>query len=204
MIVVTNPLDAMVWVMQKATGFDPHRVVGMAGILDSARFCYFLAEELDVSIEDVTALVLGGHGDTMLPLVRYSTVGGIPLPDLVKMGWITQQKVDEIVQRTRHGGEEVIKLLKTGSAFYAPGAAAMTMAESYLKDKKRLLPCAAYLQGQYGVSDMYIGVPVIIGQGGVERIIEITLHEEEKRMFEHTVNAVHTLLEIAKKSLSQR
>ena len=192
-IVITNPLDAMVWAMQKVTGLDPAKVVGMAGVLDSARFRYFLAEEFKVSVEDVTAFVLGGHGDTMVPLVRYSTVAGIPLPDLVKMGWTTQEKLDQIVQRTRDGGAEIVALLKTGSAFYAPAASAIQMAESYLKDQRRLLPCAAHLTGQYGVSDLYVGVPTIIGKGGVEKIVEIALTAEEQAMFDKSVAAVKSL-----------
>ena len=192
-IVITNPLDAMVWAMQKVTGLDPKKVVGMAGVLDSARFRYFLAEEFEVSVEDVTAFVLGGHGDTMVPLVRYSTVAGIPLPDLVKMGWTTQEKLDAIVQRTRDGGAEIVALLKTGSAFYAPAASAIQMAESYLKDQRRLLPCAAHLTGQYGVSDLYVGVPTIIGKGGVEKIVEIALTAEEQAMFDKSVAAVKSL-----------
>jgi malate dehydrogenase len=192
-IVITNPLDVMVAVMQKVTGFKPERVVGMAGVLDSARFRLFLAEEFKVSVEDVTAFVLGGHGDTMVPLVRYSTVAGIPLPDLVKMGWTTQARLDAIVQRTRDGGAEIVKLLKTGSAFYAPAASAIQMAESYLKDQRRLLPCAAYLTGQYGVNGLYVGVPVIIGKNGVEKIVEIELDGDEKTMFDSSVAAVKTL-----------
>lgn len=196
-IVITNPLDVMVDVMQRASGLPPHMVVGMAGVLDSARFRHFLAEEFKVSVEDVTAFVLGGHGDTMVPLVRYSTVAGIPLPDLVKMGWTTQEKLDAIVQRTRDGGAEIVNLLKTGSAFYAPASSAIVMAESFLRDKKRLLPCAAKLNGEYGVKGLYIGVPVIIGKGGVERIVEIALSAEEQKMFDHSVNAVKALLEAA-------
>ena len=192
-IVITNPLDAMVWAMQKVTGLDPRKVVGMAGVLDSARFRYFLAEEFKVSVEDVTAFVLGGHGDTMVPLVRYSTVAGIPLPDLVKMGWTTQEKLDAIVQRTRDGGAEIVALLKTGSAFYAPAASAIQMAESYLKDQRRLLPCAAHLTGQYGVENLYVGVPVVIGQGGVEKVVEIALTAEEQAMFDKSVAAVKSL-----------
>jgi malate dehydrogenase len=198
-IVITNPLDAMVGLMQQVTGFDPRKVVGMAGVLDGARFRHFLAEEFNVSVEDVTAFVLGGHGDTMVPSVRYSTVGGIPLPDLVKMGWTTQEKLDKIVQRTRDGGAEIVGLLKTGSAFYAPAASAIAMAESYLKDKKRLLPCAAKLNGEYGVNGLYIGVPVIIGEGGVERIVEINLSAEEKAMFDKSVDAVKQLVEVTAK-----
>jgi malate dehydrogenase len=198
-IVITNPLDAMVGVMKDVTGFPANRVVGMAGVLDSARFRHFLAEEFKVSVEDVTAFVLGGHGDTMVPLVRYSTVAGIPLPDLVKMGWTTQERLDKIVQRTRDGGAEIVNLLKTGSAFYAPASSAIAMAESYLRDKKRLLPCAAYLTGQYGVSGIYVGVPVVIGAGGVEKIVEIAMTDDEKKMFDHSVNAVKGLVEATKK-----
>ena len=197
-IVITNPLDAMVWAMQKVTGLDPAKVVGMAGVLDSARFRYFLAEEFEVSVEDVTAFVLGGHGDTMVPLVRYSTVAGIPLPDLVAMGWTTQAKLDRIVQRTRDGGAEVVALLKTGSAFYAPAASAIQMAESYLKDQRRVLPCAAHLSGQYGVDDLYVGVPVIIGENGVEKVVEITLTAEEQAMFDKSVAAVRSLCDAVK------
>src|SRR5215467_5246224 len=181
-ICITNPLDVMVWVMREATGLPHERVVGMAGVLDSARFRYFLAEEFKVSVEDVTAFVLGGHGDTMVPLVRYSSVGGIPLPDLIKMGWTTKERIDSIVQRTRDGGAEIVKLLKTGSAFYAPAASAIAMAESYLKDKKRILPCAVGLNGEYGVKDLYVGVPAVIGAKGVERIVEIELNGSERSM----------------------
>jgi malate dehydrogenase len=198
-ICITNPLDAMVKVLQEAAGLKPEMVCGMAGVLDSARFRCFLADEFKVSVEDVTAFVLGGHGDTMVPLVRYSTVGGIPLPDLVKMGWTTQERIDAIVERTRGGGGEIVKLLKTGSAFYAPAASAIAMADSYLKDKKRLLPCAAYLSGQYGVDGLYVGVPVIIGAGGVERIVEIELNDDEQGMFNHSVNSVKELVSIASK-----
>ncbi len=201
-IVITNPLDAMVGAMREVTGFKPNMVVGMAGVLDSARFRHFLADEFKVSVEDVSAFVLGGHGDTMVPLVRYSTVAGIPLPDLVKMGWTTQEKLDAIVKRTRDGGAEIVNLLKTGSAFYAPAASAIAMAESYLKDKKRLLPCAAYLSGQYGVNGLYVGVPVVIGAGGVEKIVEITLNDDEKKMFEHSVGAVKGLVDLTKKMLA--
>src|SRR5918994_1005938 len=192
-ICITNPLDVMVWALQKYSGLPFNKVVGMAGVLDSARMRYFLAEELKVSIEDVTAFVLGGHGDTMVPLVRYSTVAGIPLPDLVKLGWTTQEKLDAIVQRTRDGGAEIVKLLKTGSAFYAPAASAIQMAESYLKDQRRLLPCAAHLTGQYGVRDLYVGVPVVIGKGGVERVVEIELTPDERAMFDKSVAAVRSL-----------
>ena len=197
-ICITNPLDAMVWALQKSCGLPAHMVVGMAGVLDSGRFRYFLSEEFKVSVEDVTAFVLGGHGDDMVPSVRYSTVAGIPLPDLVKMGWTTQARLDAIVERTRKGGGEIVNLLKTGSAFYAPAASAIAMAESYLKDQRRVLPCAAQLTGQYGVKDTYVGVPVVIGAGGVERVIEITLDETEKAMFAKSVAAVHTLMEACK------
>lgn len=193
-IVITNPLDVMVGVMQKETGFDPKKVVGMAGVLDSARFKFFLAEEFNVSVEDITTFVLGGHGDTMVPSVRYSTVAGIPLPDLVKMGWTTQDKLDKIVQRTRDGGAEIVGLLKNGSAYYAPASSAIAMAESYLKDKKRILPCAAHLNGEYGVSDIYVGVPVVIGKEGVEKIVEIELDEQEKAGFDNSVKAVKDLV----------
>lgn len=192
-IVITNPLDAMVWVMREKTGFPANKVVGMAGVLDSARFRYFLAEEFKVSVEDVTAFVLGGHGDTMVPSVRYSTVAGIPLPDLIKMGWTTQERLDKIVQRTRDGGAEIVGLLKTGSAFYAPASSAIAMAESYLKDKKRVLPCAAQLNGEYGIKGLYIGVPTVIGKNGVEKIIEIQLDKTEKEMFDKSVEAVKSL-----------
>ncbi len=192
-IVITNPLDVMVEVMQRVTGFNANKVVGMAGVLDSARFRYFLAEEFKVSVEDVLAFVLGGHGDTMVPLVRYSSVAGIPLPDLVKMGWTTQAKIDAIVDRTRNGGGEIVNLLKTGSAFYAPAASAIAMAESYLKNKRRVLPCAAKLNGEYGVKGLYIGVPVVIGENGVEKIVEISLSAEEQKMFDNSVAAVKDL-----------
>src|SRR3954467_277631 len=183
-ICITNPLDAMVWALQTFSGLQPNKIVGMAGVLDSARFRYFLAEEFNVSVEDVTAFVLGGHGDDMVPLVRYSTVAGIPLPDLVQMGWTTQAKLEEIVQRTRDGGAEIVNLLKSGSAFYAPAAAAIAMAESFLRHKKRVIPCAAYLNGEYGVKNLYVGVPVVIGSKGVERIVEIQLNGAERAMFE--------------------
>ena len=197
-ICITNPLDAMVWALQKFSGLSENMVVGMAGVLDSARFRMFLAEEFEVSVEDVTAFVLGGHGDTMVPLVRYSTVAGIPLPDLVQMGWTTQERLDQIVQRTRDGGAEIVGLLKTGSAFYAPASSAIAMAQSYLKDKKRVLPCAAHLSGQFGVNDLYVGVPVVIGSGGVERIVEIEMGPDEKAMFDKSVDAVRGLLEACK------
>ena len=194
-ICITNPLDAMVWALQKFSGLPAHEVVGMAGVLDSARFRYFLSEEFNVSVEDVTAFVLGGHGDSMVPLARYSTVAGIPLPDLVKMGWTSQDKLDKIIQRTRDGGAEIVGLLKTGSAFYAPASSAIQMAESYLKDKKRVLPVAAQLSGQYGVKDMYVGVPTVIGANGVERIIEIDLDKDEKAQFDKSVASVAGLCE---------
>lgn len=194
-ICITNPLDAMVWALQKFSGLPKNKVVGMAGVLDSARFRYFLAEEFDVSVEDVTAFVLGGHGDTMVPLARYSTVGGIPLTDLVKMGWVSKERLEEIIQRTRAGGAEIVGLLKTGSAYYAPASSAIMMAESYLKDKKRVVPCAAHLSGQFGVKDMYVGVPTIIGGDGVERIIEIDLNKTEQKAFDKSVEAVAGLCE---------
>ena len=199
-IVITNPLDVMVEVMQRVTGFDDSKVVGMAGVLDSARFRHFLAEECGVSVEDVTAFVLGGHGDSMVPLTRYSTVAGIPLPDLVKMGWMTQERLNEIVDRTRNGGGEIVGLLKNGSAFYAPASSAIAMAESFLKDKKRVLPCAAKLTGQYGVDGLYIGVPVVIGAGGVEKIIEIELNEDEQEMFNASVASVRDLVGVLDKA----
>jgi len=194
-ICITNPLDAMVWALQKACGLPKPKVVGMAGVLDSSRFRYFLADEFNVSVEDVTAFVLGGHGDSMVPLVRYSTVAGIPLPDLVRMGWTTQARIDEIVKRTRDGGAEIVNLLKTGSAFYAPAASAVAMAESYLRDKKRVLPCAAYLNGEYGVKDLYVGVPVVLGAKGVERIVEIELNGAERTMFDKSAEAVRGLVD---------
>jgi malate dehydrogenase len=192
-IVITNPLDAMVWVMQQVSGLPHNKVVGMAGVLDSARFSHFIASEFNVSIKDVNTFVLGGHGDTMVPVVHYSTVSGISLPDLVKMGWTTQAKLDAIVQRTRDGGAEIVGLLKTGSAYYAPAASAIAMAEAYLFDQKRLLPCAAHLSGQYGVKDLYVGVPVIIGKNGVEKIVEIELPAEQKAQFDKSVDAVKGL-----------
>jgi malate dehydrogenase len=198
-ICITNPLDAMVWALQKTCGLPKPMVVGMAGVLDSARFRYFLADEFNVSVEDVTAFVLGGHGDTMVPLPRYSTVAGIPLPDLVKMKWTTQAHIDEIVDRTRNGGAEIVNLLKTGSAFYAPAASAIAMAESYLLDKKRVLPCAAWLNGEYGIKDLYVGVPTVIGAKGVERIVEIDLTTAERDAFEKSAASVQTLVDACKK-----
>src|SRR5213075_872598 len=197
-ICITNPLDAMVWALREFSGLPHKQVVGMAGVLDSARFRHFLAEEFQVSVEDVTAFVLGGHGDTMVPIVEYSTVAGIPVPDLIKMGWTTQERVDAIVKRTRGGGGEIVALLRTGSAFYAPATAAIAMAESFLKDKKRVLPAAAHLTGEYGVDDLYVGVPVVIGAGGVERIVEIELDAQARENFNVSVDAVKELLEACK------
>ncbi len=197
-ICITNPLDAMVWALREFSGLPHQKVVGMAGVLDSARFRHFLAEEFNVSVEDVTAFVLGGHGDTMVPVIKYSTVAGIPVPDLIKMGWSTQERIDAIVARTRSGGGEIVALLKTGSAFYAPATSAIAMAESYLKDKKRLLPCAAHLTGQYGVDNMYVGVPIVIGKDGVERIVEIELNASAKQNFDVSVDAVKELVAACK------
>ncbi len=194
----------MVTLCQKETGFDPKMVVGMAGVLDSARFRYFLSEEFGVSVEDVSAFVLGGHGDSMVPLPRYSTVAGIPLPDLVKMGWTTQERLDAIIQRTRDGGAEIVGLLKTGSAYYAPASAAIQMAEAYLKDQKRILPCAAYLNGEYGVKNTYVGVPVLLGAGGVEKIIEIDLNAQERALFETSVKQVQELVEVVKNTQNKQ
>jgi malate dehydrogenase len=198
-ICITNPLDAMVWALQKACGLPKNMVVGMAGVLDSARLRYFLADEFNVSVEDVSAFVLGGHGDTMVPMARYSTVAGIPLPDLIKMGWTTQARVDEIFNRTRNGGAEIVNLLKTGSAFYAPASSAISMAESYLRDKKRVLPCAAWLNGEYGVKGLYVGVPVVIGAKGVERIVELDLTGSERSEFDKSANAVKALVDACQK-----
>jgi malate dehydrogenase len=198
-ICITNPLDAMVWALQKFSGLPHNKVVGMAGILDSARFRHFLAEEFKVSVNSVSAFVLGGHGDTMVPLTRYSTVAGIPLPDLVEMGWTTQAKIDAIVDRTRKGGGEIVALLKAGSAYYAPAAAAIQMAESYLKDKRMVVPCAVHLTGQYGLKDIYVGVPIVLGAGGVERIVEVKFTTDEKAMFDNSVNAVHELMDACMK-----
>ncbi len=197
-ICITNPLDAMVWALRTFSGLPAEKVVGMAGVLDSGRFRYFLAEEFGVSVKDVTAFVLGGHGDSMVPLARYSTVGGIPLPDLVEMGWTTQEKLDAIIQRTRDGGAEIVGLLKTGSAFYAPAASGIEMAEAYLKDQKRVLPCAAHVDGAYGLKGMYVGVPCVIGAGGVERVIEIKLDRTEKTGFDKSVEAVKGLVAACK------
>jgi malate dehydrogenase len=197
-ICITNPLDAMVWALQKFSGLPTEKVIGMAGVLDSARFRWFLAEKLGVSVEDVHAWTLGGHGDDMVPMVRHSTVGGLPLPELVNQGILSQADLDGIVERTRKGGGEIVSLLKTGSAFYAPAESAIAMAKSYLKDKKRVLPCAAHLTGQYGVSDMYVGVPVVIGAGGVERIVEFPMNDVEKAMFAKSVDSVKGLVEACK------
>ena len=197
-ICITNPLDAMVWALQQYSGLPAEKVVGMAGVLDAARFRHFLSLEFDVSMKDVTAFVLGGHGDTMVPLTRYSTVAGIPLPDLVEMGWTTQDKLDAIVQRTRDGGAEIVGLLKTGSAFYAPAASAIEMAEAYLKDQKRLLPCAAWVDGALGLDGMYVGVPTVIGAGGIERVVDIKLAKDEQEMFDKSVDAVKGLVEACK------
>ena len=197
-ICITNPLDAMVWALQQFSGLPKNKVCGMAGILDSARFRHFLADEFQVSVKDVTAFVLGGHGDTMVPLTRYSTVAGIPLPDLVKMGWTTQDKLDAIVQRTRDGGAEIVGLLKTGSAFYAPATSAIEMAEAYLKDQKRVLPCAAHVANAYGLKDTYVGVPTVIGAGGIEKVIEIELNKDEQAMFDNSVTAVKGLVDACK------
>jgi malate dehydrogenase len=198
-ICITNPLDAMVWALQRSCGLPRNMVVGMAGVLDSARLRYFLADEFNVSVEDVSAFVLGGHGDTMVPMARYSTVAGIPLPDLIKMGWTTQARVDEIFNRTRNGGAEIVNLLKTGSAFYAPASSAIAMAESYLRDKKRVLPCAAWLNGEYGIKGLYVGVPVVIGAKGVERIVELDLTGPERTEFEKSAAAVKGLVEACQK-----
>ena len=197
-ICITNPLDAMVWALREFSGLPHNKVVGMAGVLDSARFRWFLAEEFGVSVEDVTAFVMGGHGDTMVPLLRYSTVAGIPVPDMIKMGWSTQEKMDAIVDRTRKGGGEIVSLLGTGSAFYAPAESAIDMAVSYLNDKKRILPCAAHLTGEFGVKDLYVGVPIVIGAGGVEKVVEISLNAEEQKMFDNSVDAVKGLVEACK------
>jgi malate dehydrogenase len=197
-ICITNPLDAMVWALQQFSGLPANKVVGMAGVLDAGRFRHFLSVEFNVSMKDVTAFVLGGHGDTMVPLTRYSTVAGIPLPDLVSMGWTTQEKLDAIVQRTRDGGAEIVGLLKTGSAFYAPAASAIEMAEAYLKDQKRLLPCAAWVDGAYGLKGMYVGVPTILGAGGVERVVDIKLNKDEQVMMDKSIDAVKGLVAACK------
>jgi len=202
-VVITNPLDAMVWALQRACGMPRNMVIGMAGVLDTARFRHFIADELGVSIEDVFAFVLGGHGDDMVPLVRYSTVAGIPLPDIVRMGWMRQERLDEIVERTRKGGGEIVALLKTGSAYYAPASAAIQMTESYLKDQKRILPCAVYLNGEYGVKGLYIGVPAIIGAGGAERVVEIDLNGAERAMFIKSVESVKGLVDACTKIAPQ-
>jgi malate dehydrogenase len=202
-VCITNPLDAMVWALRQFSGLPHAKVIGMAGVLDSARFRHFLAEELHVSVKDVSAFVLGGHGDTMVPMPRFSTVAGVPLPELVKMGWIKQERLDQIIQRTRDGGAEIVGLLKTGSAFYAPAESAIAMAESYLKDKKRVLPCAAYLNGPYGIKDLYVGVPVVIGEKGVERIVELELTSDERGALLKSSDSVKGLIDACKK-LDQR
>ncbi len=198
-VCITNPLDAMVWALRKSSGLPAHMVVGMAGVLDSARFRYFLSEATGVSVQDIHAMTLGGHGDDMVPLVRYATVGGLPLPELVKSGWLTQEKLDALVERTRKGGGEIVGLLKTGSAFYAPAASGIAMAEAYLKDQKRVMPVAAYLDGPYGVKDTYVGVPALIGANGVERIVEVDFDANERAMFDKSVASVQNLIEACKK-----
>ena len=198
-ICITNPLDAMVWALRQFSGVPHEKIIGMAGVLDSARFRHFLAEELNVSVEDVSAFVLGGHGDTMVPMPRFSTVAGIPLPELVKMGWISQERLDKLVQRTRDGGAEIVGLLKTGSAFYAPATAAIEMAQSYLRDKRRVLPCAAYVNGPYGIEDLYVGVPVVIGENGVEKIVELELTSEERAALVKSADSVRGLIDACKK-----
>ncbi len=203
-ICITNPLDAMVGVLQKAGGIKTNMCVGMAGVLDSARLRYFLAKEFNVSVEDVNAFVLGGHGDTMVPLIRYSTVSGIPIPELIKLNWSTKKRIDKIVERTQNGGGEIVRLMKTASAFYAPASSAIAMAESYLKDKKRVLPCAAYLNGEYGVKGLYVGVPVVIGKKGVEKIIKLKLSLSEKKQFNQSVASVRNLTKIASKLVSKK
>ncbi|MEG9884359.1 MAG: malate dehydrogenase [Hyphomicrobiales bacterium] len=201
-ICVTNPLDAMVWALQKSSSLPTRKVVGMAGVLDSARFRHFLAEEFSVSVEDVSAFVLGGHGDSMVPLVRYSTVAGIPVAELAATGWTTHKRIEEIVRRTRNGGAEIVGLLKTGSAYYAPAAAAIAMTQAYLKDKRRVLPCAVHLNGEYGVKDLYVGVPAVIGSGGVERVVEVVLNEDERAMFEKSVQSVRELVQCSQELMS--
>ena len=203
-ICITNPLDAMVSILQKAAGLKSNMCVGMAGVLDSARLKYFIAEEFKVSVEDVSAFVLGGHGDTMVPLIRYSTVAGIPIPELIKLKWSSQKRIDKIIERTRDGGGEIGRLMKTASAFYAPASSAIAMAESFLKDQKRVLPCAAYLSGQYGVKGLYVGVPVVIGKKGVEKVLELKLNANEKKQFNHSVRAVKNLTSLAKKLTSKK
>ncbi|MBS0273571.1 MAG: malate dehydrogenase [Proteobacteria bacterium] len=198
-VCITNPLDAMVWALRQFSGLPHHMVVGMAGVLDSARFRHFLAEEMNVSVEDVSAFVLGGHGDTMVPMPRFSTVSGVPLPELVKMGWIKQEKLDQIVQRTRDGGAEIVGLLKTGSAFYAPATAGIEMAQSYLRDKKRVLPIAAHVNGQYGIKDLYVGVLAVIGEKGVERVVELNLTADEKAALMKSADSVKGLIDACKK-----
>ncbi|MEQ9504795.1 MAG: malate dehydrogenase [Hyphomonas sp.] len=197
-ICITNPLDAMVWALQQFSGLPTSKVVGMAGVLDSSRFAYFLSEKTGVSVADIHAWTLAGHGDDMVPMVRHSTVGGLPLPELVKQGWMTQAELDAIVDRTRKGGGEIVNLLKTGSAFYAPAESAIAMAKSYLKDQKRVLPVASFCKGEFGVKDMYVGVPTLIGAGGAEKIVEFDLNADEKAMFEKSVASVQGLIEACK------
>ena len=203
-ICITNPLDAMVGILQKTGGLKPNMCVGMAGVLDSARLKLFLAKEFKVSVEDVNAFVLGGHGDTMIPLIRYSTVSGIPIPELIKIKWSTKKRIDKIIKRTQDGGGEIVRLMKTASAFYAPASSAIAMAESYLKDKKRVLPCAAYLNGEYGVKGLYVGVPVVIGKKGVEKVIKLKLSITEKKQFNKSVKAVRNLTNLASKSINKK
>jgi len=202
-ICITNPLDAMVSILQKHAGLKTNMCVGMAGVLDSARLKYFLSNEFGVSVQDVNAFVLGGHGDTMVPLIRYSTVSGVPVPELIKLKWTTQKKIDAIIERTRDGGGEIGRLMKTASAFYAPASSAIAMAESYLKDNKRVLPCAAYLNGEYGVKGLYVGVPVVIGKKGVEKIVELKLNSTEKKQFNDSVKAVRNLTNLAAKLIKK-
>ncbi len=202
-ICITNPLDVMVGLLQKLSAFPTSKIVGMAGILDSARFRTFLAKAFNVSVQDVSAFVMGGHGDTMVPLKRYATVSGIPLPDLVKLGWITDAKIDEIIDRTRKGGAELVALLKTGSAFHAPAVSAIEMARAFLGDQKRILPCAAYVENAYGLEGIYVGVPTIIGAGGAEKIVELELSREEQKMFNYSVETVRELNMVVDKMISQ-
>lgn len=197
-ICITNPLDAMVWALREFSGLPANKVVGMAGVLDSARFATFLAWEFGVSVKDVNAFVLGGHGDTMVPVLSYSTINGIPVADMAKIKGISEARLGEIVQRTRSGGGEIVALLKTGSAFYAPATSAISMAEAYLYDQKRILPCAVQVDGKYGVDGLYVGVPVVISAGGAEEVIEINLTDEEKANLQVSVDAVKELLEACK------
>lgn len=193
-IVVSNPLDAMCYVALKVSGFPKHRVIGMAGVLDSSRMAAFIAQELKVSVENIQPMVLGGHGDTMVPLPRYSTVAGVPMTEL-----LPKEKVDAIVQRTGNGGAEIVKLLKTGSAYYAPSASVVAMVESILKDKKKILPCAAYLQGEYGIHDLYVGVPAKLGEGGIEQILQLNLTVDERIALQKSAEAVKELIEVMRR-----